>query len=50
MFHWVTDFLTSRIGKPFWDKGDFHNGFVVVGFDQVLHYIQLVATLLMLTK
>jgi hypothetical protein len=44
--HWVTDWLTSRIGKPFWDKQDFHNGFVVVGFDQVLHYIQLVGTLL----
>lgn len=50
IFHWITDFITSRIGKPFWDKGDFHNGFVVVGFDQVLHYIQLVVTLLMLTK
>ena len=45
--HWVTDWLTSRIGKPFWDKQDFHNGFVVVGFDQVLHYIQLVGTLLL---
>ena len=50
ILHWITDFLTSRIGKPFWDKQDFHNGFVVVGFDQVLHYIQLVVTLLMLTK
>ena len=44
--HWITDYATSRIGKPFWDKQDFHNGFVVVGFDQVLHYIQLVGTLL----
>ena len=44
--HWVTDLLTSRIGKPFWDEQDFHNGFVVVGFDQVLHYVQLVGTLL----
>jgi hypothetical protein len=42
--HWCTDFITSRIGKPFWDKGDYHNGFVVVGFDQVLHYIQLYYT------
>ena len=45
--HWITDYATSRIGKPFWDKQDFHNGFVVVGFDQVLHYIQLVGTLLL---
>jgi len=49
-FHWVTDFVTSRIGKPFWDKQDFHNGFVVVGFDQVLHYVQLVLTLLILEQ
>lgn len=42
--HWCTDWLTSRIGKPFWDKQDFHNGFVVVGFDQVLHYVQLILT------
>ena len=39
--HWITDFITSRVGKPFWDKGDYHNGFVVVGFDQILHYLQL---------
>ena len=39
--HWVTDFITSRVGKPFWDKSDYRNGFVVVGFDQILHYLQL---------
>jgi hypothetical protein len=44
VFHFLTDFATSRIGKPFWDKKDLHNGFVVVGFDQVLHYIQLYLT------
>ena len=42
--HFVTDFITSRIGKPFWDKQDFHNGFVVVGFDQMLHYLHLYFT------
>lgn len=42
--HYITDYITSRIGKPFWSKGDFHNGFVVVGFDQVLHYTQLYFT------
>jgi hypothetical protein len=50
LVHWITDFFTSRIGKPFWDKGDLHNGFVVIGFDQLLHYVQLVLTLLILTK
>mgnify|MGYP005991371737 CR=1 FL=1 len=39
--HFITDWLTSRIGKPFWEKKNLHDGFVVVGFDQVLHMIQL---------
>lgn len=43
-FHLLTDFTTSRIGKPFWAKDDYHNGFVVVGFDQLLHYLQLIYT------
>jgi hypothetical protein len=42
--HYITDWFTSRIGKPFWSKNDYHNGFVVVGFDQVLHYVQLYYT------
>lgn len=44
IFHYITDFATSRIGKPFWEAKDLHNGFVVVGFDQMLHYIQLYLT------
>lgn len=40
--HFVTDWITSRIGKPFWEKNDYHNGFVVIGFDQLLHFIQLI--------
>lgn len=42
--HFLTDYATSRIGKPYWDKKDLHNGFVIVGLDQVLHYIQLYYT------
>lgn len=42
--HYLTDWVTSRISKPLFQKGDFHNGFVVVGFDQVLHYLQLYFT------
>lgn len=42
--HFVTDYCTSRLGKPFWEAGDYHTGFVVVGFDQILHYIQLYYT------
>lgn len=39
--HWGTDYITSRLGKPFWENKDFHNGFVVVGADQVIHYLCL---------
>lgn len=42
LFHFLTDWITSRIGKPFWANNDYHNGFVVVGFDQLLHYLQLI--------
>lgn len=48
--HFITDYTTSRIGKPFWDKQDLHNGFVVIGFDQVLHYVQLYYTFKFITQ
>jgi len=41
--HWITDFITSRFTSKLFGKGDYHNGFVVVGLDQVLHYIQLLS-------
>ena len=42
--HFVTDAITSRITSRLYAKQDWHNFFVVVGFDQVLHYAQLFAT------
>lgn len=42
--HFITDYITSRISKKFFGVNDFHNGFVTVGFDQVLHYLQLIVT------
>jgi hypothetical protein len=47
--HFLTDYVTSRVGKPFFEKGDYHNGFVVVGADQVAHYVQLILTYMLLT-
>ncbi len=46
--HWVTDYFTSRLNSKLWAKGDVHNFFVSVGFDQVLHYIQLFGTYILL--
>lgn len=41
VMHWITDYITSRISGKLYKKGDIHNFFVIIGFDQVLHYIQL---------
>ena len=40
--HYIVDWCTSRIGKPFWENKDLHNGFVVVGADQIAHYLCLI--------
>jgi hypothetical protein len=44
LMHYITDYFTSRVSKPFFEKQDYHNGFVVVGADQVAHYYQLLLT------
>lgn len=47
--HTVTDFYTSRVNKMLWEikeqtAGSPHNFFVSIGFDQFLHYVQLILT------
>jgi hypothetical protein len=42
--HTITDYYTSRLNSKLWEKGDTHNFFVSVGFDQCLHYVQLFLT------
>ena len=44
IFHTVTDYISSRESKNFFEKKDYHNGFVVVGIDQFAHYVQLLLT------
>lgn len=48
--HFITDWITSRINKTFFDKQNYHDGFVGVGYDQVFHYTQLILTYLLLSK
>ena len=48
--HTVTDYFTSRLNAKLWAKSDVHNFFVSIGFDQVLHYVQLFLTLYFLSK
>jgi hypothetical protein len=42
--HFMIDGVTSKINTYLWKKGDSHNFFVSVGFDQLLHYTQLILT------
>ncbi len=35
--HWVTDWCTSRVSHHFFERKDFHSGFMVVGLDQLIH-------------
>lgn len=45
VLHFITDYNTSKWTKKLSGKGDWHNFFVVIGFDQVLHYIALFLTI-----
>ena len=49
VFHTITDYFTSRLNSKLWEQGKIHNLFVSIGFDQVLHYVQLFLTYYLLT-
>jgi hypothetical protein len=42
--HWITDYFTSRATSKLYKEEKYHDFFVMIGFDQVLHYIQLFLT------
>lgn len=42
--HTITDYFTSRLNSKLWSEGKVHYFFISIGFDQVLHYIQLFLT------
>jgi len=48
--HTITDYFTSRLNTKLWNEKRVHDFFVSVGFDQVLHYFQLLLTIFLLTK
>lgn len=43
--HFCTDFVTSRISSKLWAKGEWHNFFVVIGLDQLIHQVTLGMTM-----
>ena len=43
--HTVVDWITSRINKKLWEDGYVHEFFVMIGFDQFIHYTIMFGTL-----
>ncbi len=44
VIHTITDYYTSRLNSKLWAAGKVHEFFVSVGFDQLLHFTQLLLT------
>lgn len=44
LIHTATDYYTSRVNKVLWDNKQVHQFFVSIGFDQFLHFTQLLLT------
>lgn len=41
VLHWITDYITSRITGKYAVEKRWYGFFTTIGFDQVLHYVQL---------
>ena len=49
VLHFITDYITSRVTSYFYRTKQIKNFFSVIGFDQILHYVQLFLTYHFLT-
>jgi hypothetical protein len=45
VLHYWTDYFTSRWSSRLYAKQDWHNFFVVIGFDQLIHHVTLATTM-----
>lgn len=43
--HFVTDLVSSRVGKARWEAGDRRGFFIVVGADQLVHSLCLILSI-----
>jgi hypothetical protein len=48
--HFVTDWVTSRATSALYKEERYHDFFVVIGVDQMIHYITLFGTFIWLTN
>ena len=48
--HTIIDYFTSKLNSKLWKNNKTHQFFVSIGFDQVLHYVQLFTSYYYLTK
>jgi hypothetical protein len=48
--HFFTDYLTSRASSLLWKEGMIHDFFVMIGADQLIHYMTIFGTLIWLTS
>ena len=48
--HTATDYYTSKVNSQLWKEGDSHGFFISIGFDQFLHFAQLLLTYYWLTS
>jgi len=50
LLHGITDFCSSRLTYKLWNEGKVHWFFFVLGVDQMIHYICLFSTYILLFK
>jgi hypothetical protein len=50
VLHWLTDWITSRASSALWKDGKVHDFFVVIGADQLIHYLTLFGTFVWLSN
>lgn len=48
--HWITDYFTSRMTSKLYAQNRYHDFFVVIGFDQLLHTAELLAAYKLFVK